>query len=172
MSPETFSLVVLVDPAPGSRRNVDIGSVDCERDHDNNSHERPDTAHEGDKDLVGHLASPDNEQEGMKSDGKHEETTARVTDLQPETLQEACSSAGLDLVLDDPFQTDNKREGLLEVCEDQVVDENDVLVVTDVSLVVGFPEHQSPGDETEERCRRKKGEKSHDRDGDKPSTLG
>lgn len=155
MSPKTNSLVFLANPAPGTGGDEDIGSVHSQwNDHDE-SNETPHANDEADKCFVRQLLAPYDKQKSVEGDGKHEQTGSGVTDLKPKTLQEARSGTGLDLVGNDPFEADKEGKGLLKVCQDQVVNQDNILVVTDISLVVSSPEEQSVGNEGEKTSRGK-----------------
>lgn len=94
-----------------------------------------------------HFVSPNDQQESVECNGKHEESTAGISDLEPKALQEASCCGGLDLIGSDPLDADHKAKGLLEIGQDQVVNQNDILIVTDVSLVPFPPEDESIGNE-------------------------
>jgi hypothetical protein len=53
--------------------------------------------------------------EGMKSDSKHEHSTHGITNLKPNSLQEASGVGGVKRVLTDPPQTDDESQSLNEI---------------------------------------------------------
>jgi hypothetical protein len=121
---------------------------------------------------VRHLPAPNNQQKGVERNGKHEKSTTGISYLEPKALEEACCRAGLDLVGSDPPHTDQKGKGLLEISQDQVINQDDILVVTDISLVVFPPENESIGNEREQRQGGNEGEECHNRDCNEASPLG
>ena len=51
-------------------------------------------------------------------------------------------------ILGDPNNRQEETDGLLQVGEEEVVDQDDILVVPDVAFVISSPEDQSKGDES------------------------
>ena len=94
-------------------------------------------------DLTAHR----HEEECVDRDSKYKQPAGRIADLEPKALEEAGCRGGLNLVRNDPFETDEESKRLLQIGQHQIVDEDDILVVTDVPSIVTAPEHQSVRDE-------------------------
>lgn len=121
---------------PGARRDEHKSAVCSKWNNNQNSDENPEPNNSEDEDSVAQLMAHGDQKECMDGDGEHKETTCRVSDLQPKSLQEACCRRRFDFVLGNPFDTYQEGERLLEIGDDQVVDENDILVVSDVPLII------------------------------------
>jgi hypothetical protein len=123
----------------------------CGNRNDNQDYSKnPQPDHDGNKDAVANLPTEANLQEGVQGDREHENSTHRVTDLKPNSLQETSRVVGMDGVLVDPSQTDNESQSLDEISECEVVHENDILIVSNVAFVVLFPEDETIGEKTQE----------------------
>lgn len=88
--------------------------------------------------------------EGVQCDGEHEHATHRVTDLQPDSLQETGRVCSVQRVPGNPPQTDDKAQSLDEIRQGEVVHEHDILVVSDIPPVVLFPEDETIGEEAQQ----------------------
>ena len=141
--------------------------MDGQWNDDQDGNESPNTDDSCHEYTVTQFPAHGHEKEGVDSDGKHEKTTSRVANLQPETLQETRCCVCRDLVLCDPFYTNQEGQGLLKISQDEVVNKNDILIITDVSSVIGAPKQHSIGNEPKEDESRYEGENSHHRNGDK-----
>jgi hypothetical protein len=119
--------------------------------NDNQDHSKyPQPDHDGYKDAVANLSTEADLQKCVQGDGEHENSTHRITDLKPNSLQETSRILGMNGVLVDPSQTDNESQPLNEISEGEIVHENDILIVSNVTFVVLFPEDETIGKKTQE----------------------
>lgn len=104
-------------------------------DDNKDSHKDPNSNYEADEDFMAHFPPKSHEQEGMKGDRQDKKSTSGVSYLQPESLEETtCRIRGY-FILCNPFDADQECERLLEIGQNEVVDENDILIVTDVPRI-------------------------------------
>lgn len=67
------------------------------------TNESPNTHDTDGKDTMAQLLPQGHQQERMNGNGQHEKTTGRVSNLQPEPLQETSRRVTRDLVFRNPF---------------------------------------------------------------------
>lgn len=109
--------------------------------------------------------------EGVQGNGKDEQSAHGVANLQQGALQEARGFFSIEGVQIDPSQTDDKRQALQEIRYGQVIDQDDILVVPDVSTVILLPKHKPICDERYETKRTKQREQGQSRNHDQAISL-
>ena len=87
----------------------------------------------------------------MHGNRKHEETTRHITNVQKPALHEARYRRCDDLVESQPVEGDGERNRLLQIGQQEIVDEDEVLVVSDVFSMMSSPTDQSPCYEYEQQ---------------------
>lgn len=91
--------------------------------------------------LPAHDAPP-----SVKRNQQDEETARDVADVDEPSLREARRRRSHQLAFRQPVEAEDEAERLLQVGEEELVDEDDVLVVSDVGAVVATPEDHAEGD--------------------------
>lgn len=87
----------------------------------------------------------------MYRNRKNEEATGNISNVEKPSLYEARCRGSQYRVESQPVKGHSKCDGLLKIGEKEVIDEDNVLVVSNILLVVFAPGYQSISDEYEER---------------------
>ncbi len=140
-------------------------------DDDENSNKNPKADHDDNERSIAQLLTQGHKVEGMEGDGEHEDSTCWISNLEPQSLEEAGCCPSFYFVFRIPFCTDQKRDRLLDIRNDQVVNENNILIVTDIPLVVAAPEDESVGNKRDQDEGGNGGENGHDEDSDQAFTV-
>lgn len=113
------------------------------QDHNKN----PDADQKTAKAEMLNLMSLHDRKPSMNRNRQDPNTARHIANLHQPSLDEARSGRSQDLILRDPVETDQECDGLLQIREDEVKDQEEVLVITWVCAVEFPPEDQAVGDE-------------------------
>lgn len=79
-------------------------------------------------------------------DSKDEETACHIANVKKPSLCEACRLRAHNLVEADPMEAEEEGYGLLQIRQKELIDQQDILVVTDVGAVMLPPGQHTPCD--------------------------
>jgi len=94
-----------------------------------------------------YLVSLHDRKPGVNRNRQDPNAAGNIADLDQPSLNPARSGGRQDLILRNPVETDQKCDGLLQIGENEVEDQEEVLVITWVCAIEFAPEDQAVGDE-------------------------
>jgi len=149
VQPQAFILVFGRDPAPACCAREELFFVHQWADKSQDQSRQPDAEDGHDEPYVWHLVSFDHTKPRVYCNCEDEKATRNIPYVEEPTLDEARYCWSKDLANPKPVKGYREGDGLLKICEKQVVDEDDILVVADILPVVSPPADKSVCDEAE-----------------------
>lgn len=96
---------------------------------------------------MSYVLSLDHDSESMSGDCENKEAARKVSKIDKQALRKACRRIGGYGVRSEPMRgKEGCRRRLYKICEQKVINQEDALIVSEVSRVVSPPKDESVGE--------------------------
>jgi len=124
VQPEPRGAVFAVDPAPGSGSHVEVSRMQCHADDGAHVDEGPEQREAGQEGSVAEPEVVDDVQERVDGDGEGEDSRGEIAGADEPALGPAGWGGSVEHVAAQPLCVEEEGDGLLDVGEDEVEEED------------------------------------------------